>query len=49
MFEQLAVFTFRHQYWIWGPIIGSCSGGLVAGLFYDLFIFRGKESFVNRP
>jgi len=43
------VFTFRHHYWIWGPIIGSCCGGLVACLLYDLFIFRGPDSFVNRP
>jgi aquaglyceroporin related protein len=43
------VFTFRHHYWIWGPVIGSCCGGLVASLLYDLFIFRGPESFVNRP
>ncbi|KAI0277765.1 aquaporin [Russula aff. rugulosa BPL654] len=41
------VFTFRHHYWIWGPIIGSCCGGLVAALLYDLFIFRGPESFIN--
>jgi len=43
------VFTFRHHYWIWGPIIASCCGGLVACLLYDLLIFRGPESFVNRP
>ncbi|KAH9018150.1 aquaporin [Lactarius pseudohatsudake] len=43
------VFTFRHHYWIWGPIIASCCGGLVAGLLYDLFIYRGPESFINRP
>ena len=49
MSVQLAVFTFRHHYWIWGPIIGTCCGGLAAGLLYDLFIFRGAESFVNQP
>jgi aquaglyceroporin related protein len=43
------VFTFRHHYWIWGPIIASCCGGLVAGLLYDLFLYRGPESFINRP
>ncbi|KAH9993586.1 aquaporin-like protein, partial [Russula vinacea] len=42
-------FTFRHHYWIWGPVIAPCCGGLVAALLYDLFIFRGPESFVNRP
>jgi hypothetical protein len=48
-FAGRAVFTFRHQYWIWGPIIGSCCGGLVAGLLYDLLIYNGPDSFVNRP
>ncbi|KAN0131783.1 aquaporin [Lactarius tabidus] len=43
------VFTFRHHYWIWGPIIASCCGGLVAGLLYDLFIYRGPDSFINYP
>lgn len=43
------VFTFRHNYWIWGPIIASCCGGLVAGLLYDLFIYRGSDSFINYP
>ena len=46
---ELLVFTFRHHYWIWGPIIASCCGGLIAGLLYDLFIYRGPESFINRP
>ncbi|KAI9452671.1 aquaporin [Russula earlei] len=43
------VFTFRHHYWIWGPIIGSCCGGIAACILYDLFIFRDTESFINRP
>jgi len=43
------VFTFRHNYWIWGPIIAACCGGLVAGLLYDLFIYRGPDSFINHP
>lgn len=43
------VFTFRQHYWIWGPIIASSCGGLIAGLLYDLFIYRGPESFINRP
>jgi len=43
------VFTFRHHYWIWGPIIGSCSGGVVACLLYDLFVLRSPESFGKDP
>ncbi|PCH39901.1 aquaporin [Wolfiporia cocos MD-104 SS10] len=44
-----AVFTYRHQYWLWCPIIGPIVGAIVGVLIYDLFIFRGKESVVNKP
>lgn len=43
------VFNFRHQYWIWGPILGAFSGALVGALVYDVFIFRGAESIINTP
>jgi len=43
------VFTYRHGYWIWSPILGSICGGLVASLLYDVFIYTGPESFINRP
>jgi aquaglyceroporin related protein len=43
------VFDYRSQYWIWSPLLGSVSGGLVAALLYDVFIYRGPESFVNAP
>ncbi|KAH9969567.1 aquaporin [Russula dissimulans] len=43
------VFTYRHGYWIWSPILGSICGGLVASLLYDVFIYTGPESFINKP
>jgi aquaglyceroporin related protein len=43
------VFDYRSQYWIWSPIFGSVSGGLVAALLYDVFIYRGPESPINTP
>ncbi|KAI0058267.1 aquaporin [Artomyces pyxidatus] len=43
------VFNYRSQYWLWCPIIGSFAGGLVACFIYDVFIFLGDESFLNRP
>jgi len=43
------VFDYRSQYWIWSPLLGSISGGMVAALVYDVFIYRGPESFINAP
>ncbi|KAI0304448.1 aquaporin [Multifurca ochricompacta] len=43
------VFNYRSQYWIWSPILGSFSGGLVACFLYDTLIFLGPESFINAP
>ncbi|KAI0042138.1 aquaporin [Auriscalpium vulgare] len=43
------VFNFRDQYWIWTPILGSLSGGLVACFVYDVLIFTGDESYINSP
>ncbi|VDC04671.1 unnamed protein product [Peniophora sp. CBMAI 1063] len=44
-----AVFNYRSQYWLWTPICGPLVGGFTGALFYDLFIFTGRESWVNRP
>ncbi|CDO69991.1 hypothetical protein BN946_scf184973.g1 [Trametes cinnabarina] len=44
-----AVFSFRHQYWLWCPIIAPIVGGLVGTFLYDLFFFTGNESLLNRP
>ncbi|KAF9496527.1 aquaporin [Pleurotus eryngii] len=41
------VFTFRHQYWLWCPIMGPIVGAQLGTIFYDLFIFQGKESLIN--
>ncbi|KAA1469627.1 aquaporin [Dentipellis sp. KUC8613] len=43
------VFTFRRQYWLWCPILGSVAGGLVGAFVYDALIFTGDESILNRP
>ncbi|KAI9512387.1 aquaporin [Russula earlei] len=43
------VFSFRHQYWIWAPLLGSVCGGLTASFLYDVLIYLGPESFVNAP
>ncbi|KZT27359.1 aquaporin [Neolentinus lepideus HHB14362 ss-1] len=43
------VFTFKHEWWIWGPVAGAFAGGLSGALVYDVFIFRGAESIINTP
>jgi glycerol uptake facilitator-like aquaporin len=37
------------QYWLWCPIIAPICGAIVAVAFYDVFLFLGCESVVNRP
>ncbi|KIO19041.1 hypothetical protein M407DRAFT_83283 [Tulasnella calospora MUT 4182] len=44
MFYGRKVFTFRHNYWIWGPIIADFSGALAAATLYDLLIYVGSDS-----
>ncbi|KDQ62611.1 hypothetical protein JAAARDRAFT_466206 [Jaapia argillacea MUCL 33604] len=43
------VFTYRHQYWLWCPVIAPILGAQVGTLIYDAFIFTGAESIVNTP
>lgn len=42
------VFTFRNQYWLWCPVIAPYLGALAGAGFYDIFLFTGKESIVNK-
>jgi len=44
-----AVFTYRHQYWLWCAILGPILGALVGTLLYDTFLFKGSESILNTP
>ncbi|KAJ8520828.1 hypothetical protein ONZ45_g2398 [Pleurotus djamor] len=43
------VFTFRNHYWLWCPVAGSIVGAQLGTVFYDIFMFKGKESLINRP
>ena len=45
----LAVFNFRGQYWLWCPLLGSLSGGVVACFVYDSLLYVGNDSFINKP
>ncbi|KAG9051395.1 hypothetical protein FS837_008492 [Tulasnella sp. UAMH 9824] len=44
MFYGRKVFTFRHNYWIWCPVIADFTGALAAATLYDLLIYVGTES-----
>lgn len=43
------LFRYRSFYWLWCPISGPVVGALVGGLLYDIFLFIGSESPLNRP
>lgn len=43
------IWTTRHCYWIYVPIIATICGGILGGFVYDAFIFQGKESPLNKP
>lgn len=43
------IWTHNHAYWLWAPWIAAIVGGCVGGLVYDVFIYTGKDSWVNRP
>lgn len=43
------IWTYRHCYWIYVPIVATIFGGIIGGFVYDLFIFDGQESPLNKP
>ncbi|KAL4080718.1 major intrinsic protein superfamily membrane channel protein [Scleroderma citrinum] len=43
------VFNYRNQYWLWCPCIGSISGMQIGALAYDLLIYTGSDSVINKP
>ena len=48
-YSKEVLFNYRHQYWLWTPILGPICGGLVGTWLYDSFVFTGHESIVNKP
>ena len=46
--DILTVFDFRHQYWLWAPILGSIFGMQFGALAYDLLVYTGSDSIVNK-
>ncbi|XBW38288.1 hypothetical protein QEN19_003877 [Hanseniaspora menglaensis] len=42
------LFTSDHHYF-WVPMVAPILGGILGAFAYDLLIFRGQESWVNKP
>ncbi|TFK73625.1 putative aquaporin 4 [Pluteus cervinus] len=43
-----AVYSFRNQYWLWCGILGPISGALAGSFVYDVLIYTGSDSPINR-
>jgi aquaglyceroporin related protein, other eukaryote len=48
-YSKEVIWDYRHQYWLWAPILGPITGGLTATALYDLFVYTGEDSIFNRP
>ncbi|KNZ75395.1 hypothetical protein J132_03435 [Termitomyces sp. J132] len=43
-----AVYTFRHQYWVWCPIIAPFLGAQFGALLYDTFLYNGDDGLFSK-
>lgn len=43
------IWTYRNHYWLWCAIIAPICGAVLGGFVYDLLVFQGPESPMNRP
>ncbi len=43
------MWTHDSGYWAWGPWVASIVGGVVGAGLYDVCIYTGVDSPVNRP
>lgn len=43
-----AVYKFRSQYWLWAGVIAPITGAQIGTIFYDLFLYNGTDSLINR-
>ncbi|GLB39785.1 putative MIP aquaporin (TC 1.A.8) family protein [Lyophyllum shimeji] len=44
-----AVYTYRHHYWLWCPVIAPILGAQAGTMFYDAFLYNGDDSPFNEP
>ncbi|PWO00354.1 aquaporin-like protein, partial [Tilletiopsis washingtonensis] len=45
---ESAVWTHNSHWWLYGPIVGTIGGALLGCLVYDICIFQGEASPLNR-
>lgn len=43
------IWSYRNHYWLWCAIIAPICGAVLGGFVYDLLVFQGPESPMNRP
>jgi aquaglyceroporin related protein len=43
------IWHYRNWYWLYTPIIAPLCGGVLGGFLYDLFLYSGNDSPLNRP
>ncbi|KAF9515990.1 hypothetical protein BS47DRAFT_709630 [Hydnum rufescens UP504] len=48
-YSRHVVWNYRSQYWLWTGILAPLSGGVVGALVYDVFLYIGSDSIVNKP
>jgi aquaglyceroporin related protein len=44
-----AVYSFRSQYWLWCPVIATIIGAQFGCMAYDMLLYTGEDSPVNKP
>jgi len=42
------VFTFRNWYWLYAPVIGSFTGGILGAGIYDIFLYNDRYNVVDK-
>lgn len=42
------LWTHNHAWWLYGPILGTLTGAVLGSVMYDLTIFQGFDSPLNR-
>ncbi|KDQ17737.1 hypothetical protein BOTBODRAFT_172164 [Botryobasidium botryosum FD-172 SS1] len=43
------VWNYRRQYWIWTPVLATTSGALFGAFIYDVMLYTGTDSIINKP
>lgn len=47
-YRHFLLLTLLSQYWLWVPVIAPIVGAQIGTMFYDVFLYNGEDSIVNR-